>query len=1073
MSEVQQIVSPQLSPSDEVQEIYIGGTGSQLQVQEIMARVQHTGIESNDEVQRILTMVNHVHEIQTITVGSTMVIPEVQGIYIMSLKGAPIPLHGIFRINFGYYTGRYVNVGATADEIIYSLSDVPFLKSGVFVSAVTWESEDLEGMYYEITITQVFGDVTQLVVDSSGLFGTNITIWTEEVNKGEGGCEVQEVTILGVELGTFSMLIDGIGKTEEISWNATSDELFEVISVLPGIGRIYVTKTSPPSVTTTATLPRSLQSWTIAFPDQGIGFGLLSINEILLEPSSTSMTRVWRLSQSQSILPSGSFVLSLNTDTYQNETTSPISVDASSSVIEDALLNLESLSGRSIIVSSEHSALSSSYFQWSITFPPGLDWPLLTGNFIGESEELSMSDYIAVFESRKGTSDDVFQVTSGDALPGDTWRFELEGRISNPVPHDVSQAQILSELENIGLLSAEVITLPTGSGDCTGQSNCNTWEIRLPPTDCIGVDCPLLVARGDGLPPELGGTHSGTLNVRRIAQATLTPISSRSFVLDGLDILYDVSEEKLGEALYPLHGTVAVTRTSTGPLNSYTWDITFKDRRGDIPLLELNLNDDMQKSSSGEVSALIEEVNKGTGPCCVTGEFHVFLESSVGDDESALLTIGSGEDGDDREMAISMALSNLLNSHPNISMFGSTNTSYVNLLDGGFVWRVTFLDSAAPLPPPLFYIINTATVINGTATANVVSTGERSEVQRVEILASSDIIQANFTLSLNGKVTSPMDATVVSDEVLEQAFINELGVLVKVAALNLHTASGYAWDIIFEGAAGGTQGQVVSCSFSGNTIADFTDDVTCNSYLMVESSSQPLDGVFVLEFDGEETVPLTVNPAPLPQDIGAALTELSGIASVDITGGSEVDGIRYQITFTGSSVSSGDVPLLGFGEAGTTLNGTGVTASVTELNACCRGGEGRLWSIGLGSTISPLPFMSWNTSSDVVAQAIEAIPGIGRVSVTDDLWYNPEHQQYRSWLVTFVERKGNMGLLQATYSDNNSYYHHNSSGDEAAVLFSVDRVQNGTIAVRGYWSISFDSSPASAELSWDESAIEL
>ncbi len=60
-------------------------------------------------------------------------------------------------------------------------------------------------------------------------------------------------------------------------------------------------------------------------------------------------------------------------------------------------------------------------------------------------------------ESRKGTSDDVQQVTSIGALPGDTWRLEWEGQISNPMPHDVSEAQMHSELQNIGLSLAEVV----------------------------------------------------------------------------------------------------------------------------------------------------------------------------------------------------------------------------------------------------------------------------------------------------------------------------------------------------------------------------------------------------------------------------------------------------------------------------------------------------------------------------------------------------------------------------------------------------------------------------------------
>ncbi len=693
----------------------------------------------------------------------------------------------------------------------------------------------------------------------------------------------------------------------------------------------------------------------------------------------------------------------------------------------------------------------------------------MTGNFVVDGgPPVSIWDYITVIESRKGTSDDVQQVTSigGGSILEDTWRLEWEGKISNPMPHDVSQAQMLSELQNIELSSAEVVALPTGGGSgCTGLSDCRTWEIRLPPTGCIGVGCPLLVARGEGT------THSGILNVTRIAHATLTHISGGSLVLDGLPIPHDVSEEELVETLYPLHGMVAVTQMSTGPLDSYAWDITFKDRGGDIPLLDLNIHEDMQKSSSGEVSAVIEEINKGTGPCCVAGEFRVSLEGIDGgsgsgghEDGSVLLMIGDEDD------TISMSLSNLLNSHPNVSMFGDTSISYSNRLDGGFIWDVTFLDSSAPLPPPLFYIVegSDVTVINGTATANTVLNGARSEVQRIEISASSDIIQAKFTLSLNGKITSPMDATTVLNEALEQAFINDLGVLVKVSTASLHSGSGYAWDISYEGAVGGAKGQVVSCSFSGNTVAEFTDDVTCNSYLVVESSSQSLDGVFVLEFNGEETVPLAVNPAPLPQDIAASLSELSNIARADVTGGSEVDGIRYQITFTGSSVSSGELPYLGFGKA-TTLYGTGVTTSVRNLKSGCKGGEGHFWSIGIGGTVSPLPLLPWNASSDVVAQATEAIPGIGKVSVTDELWYSSsdEHQQYRSWLVTFLERVGNMELLQAVDSSGNDVF------EASTALFSVERVQNGTRAVRGYWKVSFTSSSASTDLSWDESAIEL
>ncbi len=384
MKEVQQIVSPQLSRSDEVQEIFIGGRGSQLHVQEIMVKVQHA--QSDEEVQRLSTTVKHVEEVQTLTVGSTTWVPEVQRIYVVSSKGAPTPLIGTFRIKFGYYTGRHVNVGATASEIIFSLSDISSLEKGVFVSAGTWESDDLEGMYYEITITQVFGDVSQFEVDPSGLYGMDVTVWTEEIKKGES-CEVQEVSIIGVELGTFSILLDGIGTTGQISWNATADELSEALSLLHGAGRIFVTKTTTSS--SSIALPRSLQSWTIAFPDQGRGFGLLSIDSTLLEPIATSSARVWRLSPSQSILPSRSFVLSLNTsDGYQNETTPPISVDSPTWVIEEALLSLAPLSGRSVNVSSEPSSTLSSFVQWSITFPPGLDWPLLTGSFIGEEQQL-------------------------------------------------------------------------------------------------------------------------------------------------------------------------------------------------------------------------------------------------------------------------------------------------------------------------------------------------------------------------------------------------------------------------------------------------------------------------------------------------------------------------------------------------------------------------------------------------------------------------------------------------------------------------------------------------------------
>ncbi len=154
LREVQTITSPQLSPSDEVQEIFIGGSGSEHHVQEIMAKAHHN--ESNEEVQRISTRVNHVREVQTLTVGSTTLVPEVQRLYVTSSKGAPIPLRGTFKIHFGYYTGHIVNVGATADEIIFSLSEIPSVENGVFVTADTWESEDLEGMYYDITMTQIF-----------------------------------------------------------------------------------------------------------------------------------------------------------------------------------------------------------------------------------------------------------------------------------------------------------------------------------------------------------------------------------------------------------------------------------------------------------------------------------------------------------------------------------------------------------------------------------------------------------------------------------------------------------------------------------------------------------------------------------------------------------------------------------------------------------------------------------------------------------------------------------------------------------------------------------------------------
>ncbi len=308
-----------------------------------MAKAHHN--ESNEEVERISTRVNHVREVQTLTVGSTTLVPEVQRLYVTSSKGAPIPLRGTFKIHFGYYTGHIVNVGATADEIIFSLSEIPSVENGVFVTADTWESEDLEGVYYDITMTQIFGDAPQLEVDPRGLFGTDVTIWTEEIIKGES-CEVQEVSINGVELGTFSASLDGIGTTGQISWNATADELREALSLLPGVGRIFVTKTS-----SSKTIPRSLQSWTIAFPDQGRGLGLLSIDGTLLEPASTSSVRVWQLSPSRSVLPSCLFVLSLETtDGYQNETTLPISVDSPSWVIEEALLSLESLSGRPVNV---------------------------------------------------------------------------------------------------------------------------------------------------------------------------------------------------------------------------------------------------------------------------------------------------------------------------------------------------------------------------------------------------------------------------------------------------------------------------------------------------------------------------------------------------------------------------------------------------------------------------------------------------------------------------------------------------------------------------------------------------
>ena len=802
-----------------------------------------------------------------------------------------------------------------------------------------------------------------------------------------------------------------------VYWNATSSQLQDVLSTIPNVQNVTVSKTLQQH-------PNSFPNYTDVRISWNITYGIADGDALQVSISGYSIPRalVFESSvstQTQGIAcevqevkvvgaTGGSFSL-----LYGSYVTSPIPFDASEELFKQTLLSAF-ISVPDLYI--ERIIVSESVLKWLIYFTenPG---------------KLSLLKAVNIDLSPAGISTGSFSafVTASEIVEGQGRK--LTGSIflsSATIPINTSPSAVYS-------------FIPTSISSSSGSyvsSEIIDWVITFDPN--AGLVPPLTVdssqllgayvhvsvstvvagyAVSAAVPPP-----SGLLTIKSVRVATSSGNGSNS-----ISIPFSSTTSVWQDALKTIGlGDVSVAKTVT--TTAHTWTVTFSE------LLRFNSStltmDTSQVVSNLVVKPSVVASKTPTVSCClVGGEFVLSLgnstsptlnrNSTVSDISKALLSIKAITSPEDVQVVA------------------------VNRPGGGVSWLIECLNKI-PLNKIAIRVIKPLVLASSSAQTVVQMQNIRKELrperQRVLIHSSSDIF-GTFKLSYMGIHTRTMSIDITARR-LEDEISSSFGFeSVTISPVAYTTAPGLSggfrsWDIDFTSVAGPLA--LLGCDASGVMQAN-TNDLQCTVRKIVNATSQHLSGGFTIIGSNGLVSSLLPHNATVTQ-IASAISSVYTSMTVEVSSAStEPDGsFSWAVTFP---VNQGSLPLLRVDGSG--LRGTGAKINVHREQA----GNYLSGSFSLGFGTEATAVLGYNATELQVKNSLESLDSISSVTVSKKIFGSS-----RKYLITFVLPRGDVKLLDVR----------TASLAGSGVTISTYEVLKGVDEINGMLSLSYNENKSEA-----------
>lgn len=470
-------------------------------------------------------------------------------------------------------------------------------------------------------------------------------------------------------------------------------------------------------------------------------------------------------------------------------------------------------------------------------------------------------------------------------------------------------------------------------------------------------------------------------------------------------------------------GHVTVTKTSNNVgVGSCTWEVTFEERAGDIPLLQLR-NISLTDSGSSDVDVVITETIKGQGPALI-GSYQLVVDGISSD----FIPFDATEE----EMTQTLRKMNEASDLLAVTRFGP-------YLNKAFEWQLTF----SGFPGRTRSVSGVTDVLSGGAGVVAVvmlAPGFKSEQQEIV----SHLSSGTFLCTIQSITTQPISVDALPEEV--SSIFEDAG-FGKTIVTSGSTGVG-SWKVVFESWAGDLPlldcgvGQTVSevaagtgttlggsfrLGYGGEWTSTLPFDASATTIEAALNSLNVLDGVFVAMADQPNINGggswLITFPGYLGSNVGTISADISTLVGVNPTvavsiyrEGNDVDGnvafllngelsptfsIKTEIFMIEEALKELVARITGFNEAvrvtklpNTSQPGIVLTATFSLIvgNAPQLGLLAKEMLLGIGATISARtlqqgsnafqgsfsltyhgicsPLLPWDASTEAIASAI-------------------------------------------------------------------------------------------------------
>ena len=551
---------------------------------------------------------------------------------------------------------------------------------------------------------------------------------------------------------------------------------------------------------------------------------------------------------------------------------------------------------------------------------------------------------------------------------------------------------------------------------------------------------------------ELSTSEPGFVDVQEVRPGTTVPVSGE-FTLSQpgggttAPLPHWAPADRVQAELESIYGnnSVIVTRAGPDPNNGYTWTVTFSGVGQDVPMMLA----DGSGLSGSDVAVTVSERVQGNQ---IKGTWAIFLQVTT---ERTEVTEYMPVDVDASGLA--EALEGL---------------SYVRVLsvtrngpdmNGGFEWFVTF-DKGGDYDT-VTLDVRTVSGIGFESLSEEVVGGRAATIYAVETRADSPV-SGFFDLLVdhNSRATVASDAT--ADAVA--AAVRSIGFQsVRVSREGPSANREFYWSITFVPSPGNPSILLVSPITYDNMINlhAASGSVAVTSTLVRNPSITEIGGTFAVSLNGVFSPPIPAEATAL--ELQTLLGSVEAIGAVEVSRGEqhENSGYSWLVTFLEAGA---DIALLTADDSG--LTGISPNVTITEVT---RGAQPEIQAInitggsgdsmfcefgpaaGVGGdllqdptpTTTPRAWLTPDASVSTFATALERLPGVGEVAVTQATIDVVNGTSVREWRVTFLTAGGDLPELFCNFTALPKYnvtIHNNTREEWPVRTIDVSTIQEGT-----------------------------